>query len=76
MEPVMNFVTIVSQAWTNIPTLLLDITVKGLFLLLIASALVLSLRNASAATRHLVWCVAVCGLLVLPAVSFTLTATL
>jgi len=52
----------------NVLPILVDISIKGLVLLLAASVLVLTLRKASAATRHLVWYVAVCGLLVLPAV--------
>ena len=66
METVLNTVMALTQVWTNVPTLLLDVAIKSLVLLLAASVLVALLRNASAAARHLVWCVAVCGLLALP----------
>ena len=59
----------VSIAGSGLFALLLDAAVKGFVLMMVASLLVFSLKWASAATRHLVWSVAVCGLLVLPVVS-------
>ena len=52
----------------------LAVVVKATLLLLAAAAaaLLLSRRRASAATRHLVWTLAVCGLLALPLFSATL----
>jgi TonB family protein len=42
--------------------------------IVLAGALALVLRNRSAALRHLVWCTAFAGLLVLPLLSFSLPA--
>ena len=53
-------------------TVLAGIALKATVVLLLACALALSLRRASAALRHLVWAAAVCGVLVLPAASFLL----
>src|SRR5262245_46907217 len=54
----------------QLPTLLpvlLDAALKGAIILLAALALSRLLRRASAATRHLVWLLALISLLVLPA---------
>ena len=45
---------------------LLDLSLQGTLLLVLASAVSLLLRRASAAARHLVWVLALGGLLVLP----------
>lgn len=46
---------------------LLETTVRGSLLLLAAAGLTVALRRASAAFRHLIWTLAVGGVLVLPA---------
>src|SRR5882757_7014252 len=52
------------------PTLLLvDSAAKGTALLVLAAALALILRRDSAATRHLVWLLAVVAMLVVPVLS-------
>ncbi len=48
---------------------LLDGAVKGTILLLVAGVIALALRRRSAAARHLVWSLAVVGLLALPLLS-------
>ena len=52
--------------------LLLDISIKATVVLLIAGALAAMLGRASAAIRHRIWCLACCGLLVLPVLTLTL----
>lgn len=52
--------------------LLIDSAIKGAALLIIATLAVLLLRRDSAATRHLVWLVAIVGLLVVPVFSAVL----
>jgi hypothetical protein len=49
--------------------LLIDSAVKGTALLLVAAAVALILRRDSAATRHLVWLLAIVALLVVPVLS-------
>src|SRR3954468_18773512 len=49
--------------------LLVDSAVKGTALLLLAGMLALLLRRDSAATRHLVWLLAIVALLVVPVLS-------
>ena len=66
----MNRVMIaVAALISGVLPLLLDSTLKGAALLLLAAISVVMLRKASAATRHLVWLFAVSALLVLPALS-------
>jgi TonB family protein len=55
-------------------TLLLEATLKGTLLLSVAAALALALRRASAASRHLVWTLALSATLILPALSLALPA--
>lgn len=49
--------------------LLVDSTIKGAAILLLAAIVALSLRRDSAATRHLVWLVAIVAVLVVPVFS-------
>ncbi|MFH1744360.1 MAG: M56 family metallopeptidase, partial [bacterium] len=58
-----------SMDWLRV---LVDISVKGTAVLLVACVLSLALRRASAASRHLVWGVAMAGVLCLPALSMIL----
>jgi beta-lactamase regulating signal transducer with metallopeptidase domain len=51
---------------------MLDATIKGSVLLLIAGAVCLALRRDSAATRHMVWATAVLLLLIMPLLSILL----
>jgi len=53
-------------------TVLLDASVKGLIVLTIAGALSVALRRASAASRHLVWSLALISLIGLPVLSAVL----
>jgi|GEM_PF-2114161 len=46
--------------------ILCDVLVKGAVLLFAASLITMAMRKASAAARHLVWAIALCGVLVLP----------
>ena len=46
--------------------ILCDVLVKGAVLLFAASLITMAMRKASAAARHLVWVIALCGVLVLP----------
>ncbi len=58
--------------WSQCLAVLIDSGVKGAVLLGVAALIVLSLRRASAATRHLVWALALDGLLLLPLLSITM----
>jgi len=51
---------------------LLDLTLKGVLILVLAGALTALLKQASAATRHLIWCLALCSVLLLPVLTLTL----
>jgi beta-lactamase regulating signal transducer with metallopeptidase domain/Tol biopolymer transport system component len=54
--------------------LLLDVAVKGALVLALAGALCLLMRRASAAARHLLWCVALAQVMALPPLSLALPA--
>jgi TonB family protein len=54
--------------------LLSEVLIKSTTLLLLAAAVALALRRASAASRHLVWTLALSALLVLPVLALTLPA--
>ncbi len=53
---------------------LFDVALKSLLILIFAKGLLLLTRRASAATRHLILSGAICGLLALPVLTFTLPA--
>jgi len=55
-------------------TMLLEVLIKGTILMLFAAALALLLRRASAATRHLVWSLALDSILALPLFAVMLPA--
>jgi HEAT repeat protein/beta-lactamase regulating signal transducer with metallopeptidase domain len=57
------------NTWLEI---LLSTSLKGMLILIIAAALSFALRKASAASRHLVWSLAIASLLALPVLSFGL----
>ncbi len=57
-----------------VPTFLSEVLVKGTILLLFAAVVALALRRASAATRHLVWTLALSAMLALPVLVLTLPA--
>jgi len=67
-----------SDAWTAVTRaafiLLFDLAVKGALVLALAGVATVLLRRASAATRHLVWCLALCSVLILPVCTVTLPA--
>lgn len=71
MEALFDFAAahFVGGSW---PGILLVVAVKATLLLLMASLLALALRRASAASRHLVWSLALAALLVLPPLSLLL----
>lgn len=61
------------QARTLLPVLF-DLTLKGALLLALAGLVTTTFKKMSAATRHLVWCLAVCSVLALPLLSVMLPA--
>jgi len=65
--------TILSEAMSHRGlAILLDVTIKGLVILLVAGAVAAFLRRRSAAARHMVWSVAALCLLALPVLSTAL----
>ena len=66
--------TSLSNNWAPWLSLLLDFAVKGTAIILAAGLLIVVLRRASAATRHLVLSLSIVSLLVLPALSAFLPA--
>ena len=56
------------------PALLLALAVKSVFMLGLATLIAFALRRAAAASRHLVWSLAIVGLLALPLLSLALPA--
>ncbi|MFQ5569950.1 MAG: M56 family metallopeptidase [Rhodothermales bacterium] len=54
--------------------LLLDLTVKGVLLLALAGLLTTVFKRTSAASRHLIWALALCSVLLLPVLTVTLPA--
>lgn len=51
---------------------LFDLTLKGALILVLAGLLTALMKRASAATRHLVWCLALCSVLMLPTLTLAL----
>ncbi len=60
-----------AQGWLNV---LIDVSIKGAVILILAGAIVFALRRASAAMRHMIWNLALAALLALPFLSFMLPA--
>lgn len=56
------------------PSGLIDLALKSAAVMLLALVVVVLLRHASASRRHLVWCLSVASLLVLPILALTLPA--
>ena len=52
--------------------ILLDVAAKGAAILILTAILALTMRRAPAATRHMVWLLGTCSLLILPVLSATL----
>ncbi|HVF90220.1 MAG TPA: M56 family metallopeptidase [Blastocatellia bacterium] len=59
---------------TLLVRLLVDVSIKGALILLLASGLTFACRRSSAAARHLVWSLALISLLALPGLSVLLPA--
>lgn len=55
-----------SDSWVRALAVLVDMAVKGIVILALATMVAAALRRSSAATRHLVWALALIGLLLLP----------
>jgi beta-lactamase regulating signal transducer with metallopeptidase domain len=70
----MNRVLLIVAAFSAPSLLILDSAVKGTVLLVAAAVVTLLLRRDSAATRHLVWLIAMVALLLVPALSALLPA--
>ena len=66
---IVTFAQANGNTWLEI---LLSTSLKGVLILIIAAALSFALRKASAASRHLVWSLAIASLLALPVLSFGL----
>ena len=58
-----------NDMWSRALVALIDAGMKGIILLILAGLAVLVMRRASAAARHLIWTLALAGLLVLPVIS-------
>ena len=69
MERTLEMLSQPSVTWL---TIFLDISIKSIFVLAGAAMLSLILRQASAAMRHLVWLLAIAGLICLPMLSILL----
>src|SRR3954469_20753800 len=71
----MNSWTSIASHWLEhspLPATLLDLSLKSFLILALASGVCFGWRRTAASTRHLVWFVAVGGLLCLPALSLLL----
>ena len=53
---------------------LFDLTLKGTLILALAGLLTTLLKNTSASTRHQIWCLALCSVLLLPVLTVMLPA--
>ena len=58
----------------NLFALLIDLALKGLVILLVAAALTRALRKSVASARHLIWSLAVTGLLFVPVLELVMPA--
>ena len=61
-----------NDAWSRALVVLVDSGVKGVVLLALAGLAALAMRRSSAAARHLVWSLALMGLLLLPVTSLVM----
>lgn len=59
-------------SWAEIAVVWLDVALKGMVLLAVAAVVSIAMRRAAASARHMVWLLAVVGLLLLPVLSVTL----
>ena len=59
-------------AGSTLKILALDVTAKATLVIACAAAVAMALRSASAACRHLCWCLGLSAALVLPALSLAL----
>ena len=62
------------SAWLRLPVseVLVDAYVKAVVVLALTALMAFLLRNKSSAVRHRLWCLGICGIVVLPVISLTL----
>lgn len=65
-----------SDCWVRVLAVLADMAVKGGVILALATMVATALRRSSAAKRHLVWALALTGLLLLPMLALVMPKSL